>query len=91
MSDTDGLPSGIVTFVLTDIEGSTRLLRRFGDAYPEILERHFAVMRQAWEAHGGREVDGAGDSVMVAFHDASAAVEACADAQRALADRKSVV
>ena len=78
------LPRGIVTFVFTDVEGSTRLLRRLGDAYPDVLERHFTLLRQAWAAHAGHEIDTAGDSDFVAFRDATAAVEACAEAQRLL-------
>ena len=85
MSDRAALPSGIVTFVLTDIEGSTRLLRRLGERYPEVLERHLDLMAAAWSQHGGREVDRVGDSAMVVFADASSALEACVDAQNALA------
>jgi predicted ATPase/class 3 adenylate cyclase len=79
------LPSGIVTFVFTDMEGSTRLLRRLGDRYAEVLDRHRAVLRDAWDANGGSEVSSSGDSVFVAFDDAAAAARACADAQRQLA------
>ena len=79
------LPSGIVTFVFTDIEQSTRLLRDLGDRYGEILDRHFALLREAWLAHGGHEIDHAGDSVFVVFQDAGEAVLACADAQRLIA------
>jgi predicted ATPase/class 3 adenylate cyclase len=78
-------PGGIVTFVFTDIEGSTRLLRRLGDQYAELSERHMAVMHTAWDTHGGYEIGSAGDSVFVAFDDAAAAVRACADAQQLLA------
>ena len=79
-----GLPSGIVTFVFTDIEQSTRLLRRLGDQYGEVLDRHYALMREAWDAGGGVEVSTAGDSVFVAFEDATSAVSACATAQQLL-------
>ncbi|HEX9549104.1 MAG TPA: adenylate/guanylate cyclase domain-containing protein, partial [Acidimicrobiales bacterium] len=79
------LPSGTVTFCFTDIEGSTRLIRRLGDRYAELSERHVALMREAWEAHAGHEVGSVGDSVFVAFQDATAAIHACAAAQRALA------
>jgi predicted ATPase/DNA-binding SARP family transcriptional activator len=85
-SDNRALPSGLVTFVLTDIESSTRLLRRLGDHYDDVLDRHITILRQAWEAHGGVQVSTNGDSCFAAFHDARAAVEACADAQRQLAD-----
>ena len=78
------LPSGIVTFVFTDIEQSTRLLRRLGTEYADVLDRHFALLRQAWAAHGGHVVDSVGDSDFVVFEDADEAVQACADAQRLL-------
>ena len=79
-----GLPSGIVTFVFTDIEGSTRLLRRLGNRYAEALERHFVLLRRALRDHGGSDMGTAGDSLFAAFPDALAAVEACAEAQRLL-------
>jgi predicted ATPase/class 3 adenylate cyclase len=78
------LPSGLVTFVFTDIEGSTRLFRRIGDRYPPLLARHHEILRAAWVATGGYEVKTDGDAFFVAFADATAAVEACAQAQRAL-------
>ena len=85
MSVHGGLPSGIVTFVFTDIEGSTRLLRRLGDdRYSELLDRHFELMRGAWDAHGGHVVGTAGDGVLVAFQNADDGVNACAEAQRRL-------
>lgn len=82
------LPSGIVTFVFTDIEQSTRLLRDLGDRYGEILDRHFALLREAWLAHDGHEIDHAGDSVFVVFQEAEQAVRACAAAQRLLASEQ---
>ncbi|MBA4180203.1 MAG: hypothetical protein C0506_06390 [Anaerolinea sp.] len=77
-------PSGIVTFVFSDIEGSTRLLKRLGDGYPDVLERQRALLRAAWRACGGYEVDTEGDSFFVAFPSASDAVRACAEGQRLL-------
>jgi class 3 adenylate cyclase len=47
------LPTGIVTFVFTDIEGSTRLLRRLGDRYSGLLDRHLELMADAWTAYDG--------------------------------------
>ena len=84
MSARGDLPTGIVTFVFTDIEGSTRLLRRFGDRYAELLDRHLELMAQAWDTHHGHPIDSAGDGVFVAFQDPTAAVAACAEAQRQL-------
>ena len=78
------LPSGIVTFAFTDIEGSTRHLRRLGDRYSTLLDRHLDLMAEAWDAHEGHVVDTAGDGVFVAFQHADDAVNACADAQRRL-------
>jgi predicted ATPase/class 3 adenylate cyclase len=85
MTRGDEMPSGIVTFVFTDIEGSTRLLRRLGDSrYSDVLDRHLELMAGAWSAHGGHLVGTAGDGVFLAFDDPTAAVAACAQAQRAL-------
>src|SRR5215213_2274488 len=81
---TSELPGGIVTFVFTDIEGSTRLLRRLGNQYAQALERHYALLRRAVGDHGGHDMGTAGDSLFVAFPDATAAVAACAQAQRSL-------
>ena len=80
------LPTGTVTFLFTDIEGSTRLLREFGDGYAEVLAEHRRALRDAWRRHDGVEVDTQGDAFFVAFARASDAVAAAADAQRALAD-----
>jgi predicted ATPase/class 3 adenylate cyclase len=82
------LPQGIVTFCFTDIEGSTRLMRSLGDLYPEVCERHFEVMRQAWARYDGAEVVIAGDSVLIAFADPTAAVLACAMAQGLLGQQQ---
>lgn len=79
------LPTGTVTFVFTDIEGSTALLERLGDAYGDVLFRHHRLLREVWTAHGGAEVSTEGDAFFVAFGSASAAVSACAAAQAALA------
>jgi predicted ATPase/class 3 adenylate cyclase len=78
------LPAGVVSFVFTDIEGSTRLLRELGDRYGELVDLHHALLRAAWAAHGGHELKTEGDAFVVAFADASAAVEAAIDAQRAI-------
>ena len=79
------LPSGSVTFLFTDIEGSTRLLHEIGDAYVDVLAEHRRVLRQAFQAHGGVEVDTQGDAFFVAFAEAGAAVAAAVAGQDALA------
>jgi class 3 adenylate cyclase len=79
------LPTGTVTFLFTDIEGSTRLLHELGERYADVLVEHRRVLREAFERHGGAEVDTQGDAFFVAFHRASDALAAAAEAQRALA------
>jgi predicted ATPase len=78
------LPTGTVTFLFTDIEGSTKLLREFGDGYAEVLADHHGRLRQVWERHRGIEVDTAGDAFFVVFGRASDAVAAAGEAQRTL-------
>ncbi len=78
-------PSGLVTFMFTDIEGSTRLARMLGDSYGTVLGAHRTVLRAALRDFGGVELFTEGDSFFVAFADAAAAVAACVVAQRALA------
>jgi YVTN family beta-propeller protein len=78
------LPSGTVTFVFTDIEGSTALTKRLRDRYGEVLEQHRLLLRAAFEAHGGHEIDTQGDSFFFAFARAKDAVVAVVEAQRAL-------
>jgi predicted ATPase len=80
------LPTGTVTFLFTDIEGSTRLLQELGDGYAELLVEHRRVLREAWREHDGVEVDTQGDAFFVAFSRATEAVAAAAQAQSALAD-----
>jgi branched-chain amino acid transport system substrate-binding protein len=78
------LPTGTVTFLFTDIEGSTRLLKSLGRRYDEVLAEHQRILRECFQAHGGREVDTQGDSFFVAFGRAGDAVACAADAQRAI-------
>jgi predicted ATPase/class 3 adenylate cyclase len=78
------LPSGIVTFVFSDIEGSTKLMKRLGPRYMDVLERHRELLRTAWSAHGGAEVATEGDGCFVAFANATDAIRACAEGQRLL-------
>jgi YVTN family beta-propeller protein len=79
------LPSGTVTFLFTDIEGSTALLNRLGREYGVVLEEHQRILREAVAAHGGHEVDTQGDSFFIAFRRAKDAVAAAVDVQRDLA------
>ncbi len=80
------LPSGTVTFLFTDVEGSTRLLDELGaEAYAQALAEHRQVLRSAFAAHGGAEVDTQGDAFFCAFAEASAAVAAAQAGQEALA------
>jgi predicted ATPase/class 3 adenylate cyclase len=78
-------PQGTVSLLFTDIEGSTKLLRELGrDRYAEALEVHNGLLRQAFESHGGYEVDSEGDAFFVAFRSALEAVAAALEAQQAL-------
>jgi predicted ATPase len=78
------LPRGTVTFLFTDIEGSTRLLEEHGEDYPTLLAEHRRVLREAFERHAGVEVDTQGDAFFVAFSRALDALAAAEEAQRAL-------
>jgi predicted ATPase/class 3 adenylate cyclase len=78
-------PSGTVTLVFTDIEGSTRLLQRSGDAYAGLLAEHRRLLREAFERHGGHVLDSEGDAFFVVFSSANDAASAAVEAQRALA------
>lgn len=80
------LPSGTVTFLFTDIEGSTELVRSLGDAYPPVLDQHRDVLRSVWARHEGAEVNAEGDGFLVAFDSADRALAAAVDGQAALAD-----
>jgi class 3 adenylate cyclase/streptogramin lyase len=78
------LPRGAVTFLFTDIEGSTRLVKRFRDRYAAVLMDHQRLLREAFARHGGHEIDTQGDSFFVAFEHGRDAVLAAADGQEAL-------
>jgi predicted ATPase/class 3 adenylate cyclase len=79
------LPTGTVTFLFTDIEGSTGLLQALGDRYPVVLDEHAAILRKAVADAGGIEVSTHGDAFFVVFTSPAAAVRAAVAAQRALA------
>src|SRR6266496_4137966 len=79
------LPGGPLTIVHTDVENSTPLTVHLGDRYPEVLTTHCALLRAAFAAHEGNEVDTQGDSFFVVFPRATQAVAAAVAMQRALA------
>jgi len=82
----DDLPSGTVTFLFTDVEGSTRLLQELGaDQYAHALSEHRRVLREAFAAHGGVEVDTQGDAFFAVFPTAPGALAAAAQAVEAFA------
>src|SRR2546429_6964982 len=80
------LPAGSVTLLFTDIEGSTRLIEELGeDGYVEALAEHRGLLRAAFSARGGVEVDTQGDAFLYAFADPGEALAAAAQGQQALA------
>lgn len=80
------LPYGTVTFLFTDVEGSTKLLHELGaEAYASVLAEHRRLLRNAFAHHGGVEVDTQGDALFYAFPTAPGALEAARDGQEALA------
>jgi predicted ATPase/class 3 adenylate cyclase len=78
-------PSGTVTFLFSDLEHSTRLLQHLGDRYGEVLAAYRRLLRAAFQAWDGHEIDTAGDGFFVAFQRATHAVAAAVAAQRAIA------
>ena len=79
------LPIGTVTFLFTDVEGSTKLLHELGaERHGEVLAEHRRVLRDAFARHGGVEVDTQGDAFFVAFPTAPGALEAAREAQESL-------
>src|ERR1700674_5338739 len=81
MSD---LPSGTVTLLFTDIEGSTHLLQQLGGRYPDVLAQYRSSLRTVFHTYGGHEVDTQGDSFFVSFTHATDAVSAAVEMQRTL-------
>src|SRR5919198_1557280 len=79
------LPTGTVTFLFTDIEGSTRLLQALGDRYPAVHDQQAAIIRRAIADGGGIEVSTHGDAFFVAFRTPAGAVRAAVAAQQGLA------
>jgi predicted ATPase/class 3 adenylate cyclase len=87
MPGSRSLPTGTVTFLFTDIEGSTRLVQELGSDYAQLLAEHCEIMREAIGASGGTEVGTEGDSFFAVFPSPSGGVAAAARAQQALAAR----
>jgi YVTN family beta-propeller protein len=81
-------PIGTVTFLFTDIEGSTRLLQELRERYDAVQSRHAEILRAAFAAHDGHEIDTQGDAFFAAFGRARDAVAAAVDAQRTLAEEE---
>ncbi len=79
------LPTGTVTFLLTDLEGSTGLLRYLRARYPEVLAEYRRLLRRASQERSGQEVDAQGDALFVVFSRATDAVAAAVAAQHAIA------
>ena len=88
MAEPGALPTGTVTFLFTDLEGSTRLWEEHPEAMRDALARHDEIVRSAIEAQGGRIVKSTGDGVHAAFPTAHDAIDAAVDAQRLLADER---
>src|SRR5688572_14745979 len=84
-SNMNSLPSGTITFLFTDIEGSTQLLQQLGAQYAALLSQQQQILREACEAHGGSVIDTPGDAFFVAFPRAGQAIQAVVRSQRALA------
>jgi predicted ATPase/class 3 adenylate cyclase len=80
------LPTGTLTFLFTDIEGSTKLLHSLGDRYAEVLADHRDLMRSAFDKWNGTEVDTQGDSFFIAFSRASDAISAAVECQQVLVE-----
>ena len=81
-TDRKALPTGSVTFLMTDIEGSTELLRRLGRRYPSVLSETRKVLRRAVRSSGGHEVDAHADEYFASFRRASDALDAALAIQR---------
>src|SRR5688500_13316269 len=79
-----GLPSGTVTFLFTDIEGSTKLAQEYPDRWEALRERHHAILTSAIQSHNGYIFQVIGDAFCATFHTASDGLQAALNAQRKL-------
>ena len=84
LSDVAELPTGTLTLLFSDIEGSTALLHRLGPRWGEALSTHRTILRAAWVEHGGTEMGTEGDSFFVVFRSAHDAIDAAVSGQQAL-------
>src|SRR6202022_1852543 len=85
LSNSADLPTGTATFLFTDIQGSTPMVQKLGiERWKLILDTHYEILREQFQAHDGREVNTEGDAFFIAFPQANEAVAACAAGQRAL-------
>lgn len=82
------LPTGTVTFLFTDVEGSTRLLQRTGDAYRHVLSAHHQILRNAIATGGGVEVQTEGDGFFAVYSTPAGAIHTAAQAQQALSSHE---
>ena len=86
VADSSALPSGVVTLLLTDIEGSTRLVQELGEEYPSVLEAVRKLIRHAVGGNQGYEVDSRADEFFAVFAEAAGGVAAAVEIQRGLQD-----
>jgi predicted ATPase/class 3 adenylate cyclase len=85
MTESSRLPTGTVTFLFTDVEGSTRLAQELGPRWQEVVEQHYRLLRDAVRGAGGVDVRTEGDSLFAVFESATAAVSAAVTAQQEVA------
>src|SRR5213593_633103 len=81
-----GLPTGTITFLFTDIEGSTRILQAIGEGWRTVVEDHNRILRETVREAGGVDLRTEGDAMFAVFERAPAAVASASSAQRALAE-----
>src|SRR3954447_5760649 len=84
----DGLPTGMVALLFTDVEGSTRLVQELGDEYSAVMGDHRRLVREAFEPLGGHEIDCRGDEFFIAFASTRDALRAALAAQQALGEHE---
>ncbi|HET9899594.1 MAG TPA: adenylate/guanylate cyclase domain-containing protein, partial [Actinomycetes bacterium] len=85
MTDVETLPTGTITFLRSDVEGSMRLVQELGSRFDEVNAQHQALVRSACAEYGGQEVRTEGDAFFVVFCDAHDAVRAAVAIQKSIA------